>query len=69
MSIKYITCCKDCTKRYSGCHDKCDEYQKQKKEHTESKAKAKSFLTQANYINSNRQSQRVIRTIKGKINN
>lgn len=35
--IKYT--CKDCTKRYLGCHDKCEEYQKIKKENVESKRK------------------------------
>lgn len=27
-----IACCKDCDERYSGCHDRCQEYQKQKDE-------------------------------------
>ena len=25
-----ITCCKDCKKRYLGCHDRCEQYQKEK---------------------------------------
>lgn len=25
-----ITCCKDCNKRYTGCHCDCDEYKKTK---------------------------------------
>lgn len=25
--------CKDCPKRYPGCHDKCDDYQTAKSEH------------------------------------
>lgn len=27
-----ITCCVDCTKRYPGCHGKCEDYIQQKKE-------------------------------------
>lgn len=34
-----VYCCKDCTKRYLGCHDKCEEYQRQSKEHKERKEK------------------------------
>ncbi len=34
-----ITCCKDCNKRYVGCHCDCDEYKKQKKEYEEIKLK------------------------------
>lgn len=26
-----ITCCKDCTKRYLGCHDECTLYKAQRK--------------------------------------
>ncbi len=25
-----ITCCKDCSERHPGCHDKCERYIKQK---------------------------------------
>lgn len=25
------TCCKDCKKRYQGCHDSCEEYKQFKK--------------------------------------
>lgn len=28
-----ITCCADCSKRYIGCHGKCEEYLKQRAEH------------------------------------
>lgn len=31
--------CKNCTERYLGCHDKCEEYQKIKKENVETKRK------------------------------
>lgn len=30
-----ITCCKDCEKRYVGCHSSCEEYNEQKKRHVE----------------------------------
>lgn len=34
-----IKCCKDCDKRYLGCHDRCVTYQKEKEEyHKERKA-------------------------------
>ena len=28
-----ITCCADCSKRYVGCHGKCEEYLKQRAEY------------------------------------
>lgn len=28
-----ITCCTDCSKRYIGCHGKCEEYLRQRAEH------------------------------------
>ena len=31
--------CKDCTKRYPGCHDKCDDYQSCRKKYNEAKKK------------------------------
>lgn len=34
-----ITCCKDCEKRYVGCHSKCDTYIAEKKADAERKAK------------------------------
>lgn len=41
--------CKDCEKRYPGCHGTCPEYQKTKKEHDERKAIAdKDKYTQQN---------------------
>lgn len=30
--------CKDCTKRYPGCHDKCEAYQTSVREHRERKS-------------------------------
>lgn len=32
-----MSCCKDCTKRHVGCHDKCEEYANFKKELKEKK--------------------------------
>lgn len=32
-----ITCCKGCKERYSGCHDYCELYLKQKKKHNDEK--------------------------------
>ena len=32
-----ITCCKDCKKRYPGCHSVCPDYILNKKEHEERK--------------------------------
>lgn len=26
----WFTCCKNCDKRYLGCHDRCEEYRTQK---------------------------------------
>lgn len=30
--MKGITCCKNCDKRFVGCHSQCKEYNEQKKE-------------------------------------
>ena len=30
--MKGITCCKNCDKRFVGCHAQCKEYNEQKKE-------------------------------------
>lgn len=40
--------CKDCQKRYPGCHDKCEEYKKSKEEHK----KKQAFLQEAKNIES-----------------
>ena len=34
MTVKKISCCKDCIppKRHPGCHSTCEEYQKERKE-------------------------------------
>lgn len=42
-----IKCCKDCTKRYIGCHSNCDDYLKEKKAIEEQKRIAKE---DKNYI-------------------
>lgn len=34
--------CKDCTKRYLGCHDKCEEYQSIKNENANERRKIKN---------------------------
>ena len=26
-----VDCCRDCTERYPGCHDRCEKYQTQRK--------------------------------------
>lgn len=33
----FFDCCKDCDHRFLGCHDKCADYQEQKKAHAECK--------------------------------
>lgn len=34
-----ITCCKDCEKRYPGCHDYCEDYLDEKEQDEKLKAK------------------------------
>ena len=36
-----ITCCKDCTDRYPGCHAKCEKYISQRAEYDRIKAEHK----------------------------
>ncbi len=36
--------CLDCTKRYLGCHDKCDDYQATKPKYNQIVDEAKSYL-------------------------
>lgn len=43
MSGIGITCCKNCTKRHSSCHDICQIYKKQKAEHEEILNKEKKY--------------------------
>lgn len=35
--MKCIRCCKDCSSRYSACHDTCERYKKEKEEYQEDK--------------------------------
>lgn len=43
--------CKNCTKRYLGCHDKCEEYQKIKKQNTDAKRKMVSDFSIQKAVN------------------
>lgn len=36
-----ITCCKDCKKRFPGCHDYCETYLEEKEEHEQVRMKAR----------------------------
>lgn len=40
--MKYITCCKDCTKRYLGCHGKCEEYKAEVENHKTHQSKIRA---------------------------
>lgn len=35
--MKYIKCCKDCTRRYAACHDTCERYRQEQREYQEEK--------------------------------
>lgn len=40
--MKYIKCCKDCTRRYAACHDTCERYKQEHREYqTEKEAYCK----------------------------
>lgn len=39
--MKYIKCCKDCTRRYAACHDTCERY---KQEHRHIGVEAEYYI-------------------------
>jgi len=53
-----ITCCKDCAKRYLGCHDKCEDYLKQRKELDELNKKIKAQKQAERWMKPARKSRR-----------
>lgn len=51
--MKGITCCKNCDKRFVGCHAQCKEYNEQKKE-----LAVAQELKRVEYVKDNYQAQR-----------
>lgn len=41
---RIITCCKDCTDRFPGCHGSCEKYKEQRAQYDEAKAEVMKYF-------------------------